>query len=142
MLHALYMCMLYVNEIGATFVELRERIINTARETSLDWNIERRFELYPKLIVIIPRNGYNVATLSAYDPKVQPLLSKSQTTVDGFGAPIKARYTRDMVGHPNRDYSTPLFKTSHNGKVWSFECIILHRYMMYTVPLLNNHKNT
>ena len=98
-------------------IELRERIIKATNENRADWNIQRAFELYPKLIVIIPRNGFNVASLNAYDPTVQPVTSETKQTKDGFPEPVTVKYTKEAAGQIKRDFSTPLFKTSHKAKV-------------------------
>ena len=61
--------------------------------------------------MIVPKYIQNFSSLTQYDPEIETV--KSRTT----GEPIKVKHTIDFPGHPKKDYSCTMFKTTVDGKV-------------------------
>ena len=89
---------------------LQARIEQTQEYTEKQWNIgDMDYELFPRMITIIPVRGYTDDTsLSGYDPRIKELKSKTEKE-KGQAKVIKAKYHIDMETFPDKDYSNPLF---------------------------------
>ena len=82
-----------------------------------DWDVEGKFTPFYKMIVIVPKSGYKHANLSDYDNCIKGVAHTTKVSSNGQPLPIKLQSHKMMAGHPEKDYSSPLFQATVDGEV-------------------------
>ena len=108
------------------FQDLRFEFSRLIVKLTADWDIQDTYNVFHKIIIIIPKGGYKKTSLTAYDPNIVPVVSRR--IVGGKPLAISATYHQDRAGHPDKDYSSPLFHTQVDGEV-----ILKTRFLIITL---------